>query len=58
MTQENPNIFDVEGQKKVIEYAAKVQMRQAIKTLLIIFPLILLFVAGILYIVFKFVNVL
>jgi hypothetical protein len=46
-------VFDVEGQKEIMDYAVKTQTRLALKTLLIVLPITALFAIVAIYILYK-----
>lgn len=50
------SVFNLEAQKEIVAYSAKVRTQQAIKSILIILPIVGIFVFVLLYVVFKFVG--
>lgn len=51
------SILNVQAQKELMDYGAKIRMRQSIKTLFIVLPTIGLFVCLLLYVVYKFLGI-
>jgi hypothetical protein len=56
--QERKTILDVEGQKEIIDYSIKKSMSYVLKIFLIVFPIIIISAGLMVYIAFKFINIL
>lgn len=51
------SILNVEAQKEIIDYSAKVRTRYALKTLFIVLPAVGIFVCVLLYVIYKFLGI-